>query len=76
MEMPCLKFMNPKKKSPSFNWAGSLTNWVVFYLIKKLQVNKAQARAKKHPEKEKIIRVRVGQIKNVEKTCIFLTEKS
>ena len=32
---PCLKFMDPKKKSPSFNWDGSLTNWVVFYLIKK-----------------------------------------
>ena len=25
-EMTCLKFMNPKKKSPSFNWVGSLTN--------------------------------------------------
>ena len=35
METPCLKFMNPKKKSPSFNWDQTLTNWVVFYLIKK-----------------------------------------
>ena len=35
METPCLKFMDPKKKSLSFNWKGSLTNWVVFYLIKK-----------------------------------------
>ena len=32
---PCLKFMDPKKKSPSFNWDRTLTNRVVFYLIKK-----------------------------------------
>ena len=47
--IPCLKFMNPKKKSHSFNWAGSLTNRVVFYLIKKLKVNKAQAKGEEAP---------------------------